>query len=365
MKQKHVRLFVCLAGWALSFVLSYAFWRVHGSDSLPADRAIASDRVIASEDEVPALLRSAKAEVHNGNHVAAQKYMQAVLEKEQAVYGTDAIQLIPDLQLLATIQADQSHFKEAKESYIKAITIAENKIGDRSLVVCKILSSFASVYQLEGNYGEAQNLYTKALLLAKANGARLEEAIILNNQGTAFLEAESFDEAENAFLKSLAIKKQILGPRDPACAPSLANLSDVYCAQKKFAKAKKLLLESMELRRSALGDDNPELAVGLANLGSICAEQGDLDEAEKLFKKSVELREKRDGLDNLSLTPVLDNLADLYATQGKFQPAIKAARRSLEILTRNFGKDNPDVAAAKVRCQEIENQFLSTNKPVD
>jgi tetratricopeptide (TPR) repeat protein len=100
---------------------------------------------------------------------------------------------------------------------------------------------------------------------AKADNAE-DLAETLGQQGTAAYQQGHYQEAEDYFRDSLAIREKTFGPDHPAVAQSLNNLSTLYKNQGRYAQAEQLCKRELAILEKVLGPDHPAVAQSLNNL---------------------------------------------------------------------------------------------------
>ena len=96
-------------------------------------------------------------------------------------------------------------------------------------------SGLASLYRVQGKYGEAEPLYRRALAIReKSLGSdHPQVATSLNNLAGLYHGQGKYDEAEPLFRRALAIREKSLGSDHPHVAISLNNLAELYRGQGK------------------------------------------------------------------------------------------------------------------------------------
>src|SRR5207253_2390074 len=95
--------------------------------------------------------------------------------------------------------------------------------------------------------------------------------------------------AEPIYLKTLDIRKQVLGENHPDCTYSLNNLAALYVSQGDYARAEPLLQKALDVQKQSLGEKHPTYAGRLNNLAALYEAQGDYTRAEPLYQKALDI----------------------------------------------------------------------------
>ena len=189
----------------------------------------------------------------------------------------------------------------------------------------KTLNNMASVYDNQGRYQDALELYERSLEIAQAWDDRYGEASILSNIGVLhynrgdYLQALEFTEA------ALAMRRDI-GDRS-GVATSLSNLGTIYNSQGRYSEALTVYQEGLSLVQ-AIGIKPAEPAF-LGSIGTIYSEQGQYDEAQASYQQSLEIAQELGFLPDQALQ--LKNLGVLASERGNYTEALDYAEQSLAI----------------------------------
>ena len=187
-----------------------------------------------------------------------------------------------------------------------------------------------------------------------------------------------FGEAEERLLAALEADEALWIPRDPARAPTLWGLGELYLAQGRYAEAEPVLTEALTLEEQS--GDHPSLANGLNALASAHLARGSyrtaaalLDRARSLLKESGEsarpaiVNQGRlarlegryadaealfRGASKLSQTDAekaaaLDELAATLQARADYPAAEEMFREGLELRRRAFGEVSLEAARSQ------------------
>ncbi len=222
--------------------------------------------------------------------------------------------------------------------------IALQKQLNLDLDLATSLNNLALLYDLQGEYEQAESLYVQAIELYQT---LLEEqhphvASLLDNLAGLYYSRGKYKEAEPLFLRALELRKTLLGEQHPDVATSFNNLALLYKSQGRYELAELLYFQALKLRKTLLGEQHPHVASSLNNLALLYSLKGKYEQAESLYLKALELRKTLLGEQHPYVASSLDNLARLYGSQGKYELAEPLYLQALELDETLLGTQHSD-----------------------
>ncbi|HEY9777242.1 MAG TPA: tetratricopeptide repeat protein [Planktothrix sp.] len=162
----------------------------------------------------------------------------------------------------------------------------------------------------KGDFKEARKHFRNMVKESRKHSEK-EQASALNRLGSVCIRDEKFDEAEEAFTKSVDLHKKVFGEEHPETAMELSNLGFViWHGRKDRAKAKPLFESAVQILEAKMpfseeysDSDLETFATAFENLGNLKEEESDHAGAEPLFKKALEINLQ--ASDNELSQPVL------------------------------------------------------------
>jgi tetratricopeptide (TPR) repeat protein len=94
----------------------------------------------------------------------------------------------------------------------------------------------------------------------------------MNNLARAYRGQGQYGQAEPLFAQVLQLRREVLGPRDPATLRSMRNLAEAYWDQGRYGEAEPLVTEELSLRREILGPHHPDTLTSMNNLEHFLSE---------------------------------------------------------------------------------------------
>ena len=122
----------------------------------------------------------------------------------------------------------------------------------------------------------------------------------------------NYAQAEPLYLQSLAIKKRLLGERNPSYLLGLSNLAWLYQSTHELDKAEPLCKQVLETRKEVLGEQHPDYGVSLNGLANVYRGMGYYAKAEPLYRQAVQITKDTVGENSPGYVDELSNLAGLY-----------------------------------------------------
>ncbi|MBC7999851.1 MAG: tetratricopeptide repeat protein [Leptolyngbya sp.] len=210
--------------------------------------------------------------------------------------------------------------------------------GDQQWVSeCKAAQTAAA----QSNFAQAEQLYQKALLEARKFGEEDSRVGITLGSLAGVYQAEGkYSNAEELYLKSIKIKEKSLGPDHPNVAVSYNNLATLYIKEGKPAKAVPLLRQALAIMEKKKGPSSAEVLMLKSNIAQLNSSSGK-DSALSDLKQTLDAREKAQGSQSIYVAQSLNNLAEWYRLHNQGVDAEPLYRRSLALCEKLSGKENP------------------------
>ena len=182
-------------------------------------------------------------------------------------------------------------------------------------VAVGLLTKAGDLFQANERFGDAETAYQQAItirehyaawkpatkpnnedffrFMAQAlSNAQAQVADARDKLGVVYRREQKFQQAEEQFQKSEAIREEVFGPDQPPVAQSLSDLGMCYALQGHYEQAVPLyqrvaaILENSKLRES------PEMAAALENYSLVLRKAGKEQEAGPITAKARKLRSK-------------------------------------------------------------------------
>ena len=187
------------------------------------------------------------------------------------------------------------------------------------------LNTLGGVLQRQGRFDEAADAFQRSLAIFEELGDRRGEAMALTSLGGVLCDLWRFDEAVDAFQRS-AVIEQVLG-NHRGQAMVLTGLGGALRRLGRFREAEDAFRHSVAIEEQ-LGNWHGQ-AKALNGLGEVLRSQGQFDEAASTFRHCLVIAEEMN--DQRGQAMVLINLGMLLQQQEQFGKAMEAFHRSAAI----------------------------------
>ena len=217
------------------------------------------------------------------------------------------------------------------------------------------LYGLASALSKLGRYDDAVEAYNKSLEIQKqayGTEAHPEYAVSLHGLANALYSLGRYDEAVEAYNKSLEIDKLAYGTEEhPEYAASLHGLANALDSLGRYDEAVEAYNKSLEIQKLAYGtEEHPDSLPTLTNLGSLLARIGRIDQACRKMERALFIAR------NLGHPYHLGHILFLYArveATRKTQKALDMARESKALLLQVFEPSHPSVQGVKAFLRKL------------
>jgi tetratricopeptide (TPR) repeat protein len=168
-----------------------------------------------------------------------------------------------------------------------------------------------------------------------------ELGFVLGLTGAYFGQRGHHDEARQLHRRSLAVREQVLDPRDVGLAWSMHNVAAAEMRTEPL-QSLELAKRALALAEDALPADDLDLGLFLTTVGTAHRISGDLDQACAAYVQAIELYERVDGPTSFRLPFALNRLASAYREAGRLE---EAERQSLRAAAIAKEADEPDLVS--------------------
>ena len=149
------------------------------------------------------------------------------------------------------------------------------------------------------------------------------------------------DEAEEMFMKSLATRQEIFGPRHSHVSASMAELAQLFTRVARYDEAETLLKQALQLDRDLHGDHHPNVAAAVSRLGRLEMLRGNYAAADKLIQESLGLARAAYGDNSLRVAEHLSLWAGNELSREEYGRALEVLDEALAISEATVGDTHP------------------------
>jgi len=194
-----------------------------------------------------------------------------------------------------------------------------------SVLRARVGMALGFVYFRLGRNEDAVTVLIEARALARAEGARAEEATGLNNLATVHSARGEYEAALPLYEASLAVRRAL--DDSYGAAACLNNIAAIHDRMGNFDQTLRFATEALERVRAA--GDLHGVASTLQSVGSAHLRLGNFAESQRLLEESLAIR--REVGDPHGVAASLGNLGNVYWMSGDYLQAMRLQRESLSI----------------------------------
>jgi CHAT domain-containing protein/Flp pilus assembly protein TadD len=267
----------------------------------------------------------------------AERGLLRSISVAQKIWGPGQPAAINPMVNLGNLYDIQGDYLKAQDLYERAIADAEKVVGPDEPGLAVIISNLAGVYTERGDYESAIHLGQRAVAIVDKPGRQEDHrlALALGSLGDAYRYQGHPEKAEPLYERSLKIWEKVRGGRAPELADTLTYLADIYRDRHDYAKAEQFYLRALEIRRERLGEGHADVGASLHDLGTLYAGQTDYARAEPLFRQALTIRQKELGQYHPDVAETLTSLSALEMATGHAVEAESFLARAISINEHN------------------------------
>lgn len=239
---------------------------------------------------IPLLINIGEAQVELGDQLSAQETLAKVMQMVQVTKEKDKGDMANSYMRLASLNSELKDLTIATQMYQKALELF-----------------------LEMN--DSKN--------------RSTIAIIYNNMGHHFKEAENYQRAKSAFEKCVEVNIELYGPDHPELANTYMHLASVNSDLNDSATANQMYQKALELLLK-MNDPNerPNIATIYNNMGHLCFAAKDYQGAKDALMKCLEIKIQLQGEGHPEVARLYKNIGAVCSYLGDFEGAEEMRKKA-------------------------------------
>lgn len=198
------------------------------------------------------------------------------------------------------------------------------------------------------------------LVRAKAEAGDPAVAHVLENLGVIYARAEEYDDAQDAFEQSLAIRRQSYGDNHPEVVVSLNRLASLAQKQGWDGAAEQHLQQALSILKNTYGDASPNVAIGHQNLGELYLLERRYEDAENAYLQAQDIAGRNPRKQVQLRASNLYGLGRSYLAQNRLDEAQERFEEMIELVIAEFGEQHPYAAEARRGLAQVEHARAQT-----
>ena len=169
-----------------------------------------------------------------------------------------------------------------------------------------------------------------------------------NNIGSVYQSQGNYPKALEMYQKALAIWLDVLGANHSDVAASYNNMGSVYYSQGNYPKALEMCQKTLDIELKVYGANHPDVAMSYNNIGSVYHSQGNYLKALEMYQKALAIRLEMYGENHSKVATLYDYICSVYYSakeQGVELPGFKEFMQSGLFVFETVGDDTPAAKA--------------------
>lgn len=313
------------------------------SSTLLNTAKVANDEEKSVEDRAYTSLKNGEIFMASNKFYLAEqslKLAKLLYEQDGKTGSTNYAQTISDLALL---YQSRGRFTKAKPLAEQAISLREK--GDNKGMQVVSINNFAVLKKETGFYTEAEKDFKRALEMAAGLNDRLATALVYNNLAMTYLDMNKLKDAESQMNKSISEAETVLKNNSGNFIKLQINLANIYRFEKKYPEAEDLYLKAIAIKEKKLGA-HPDLAHLKKGLAQLYMEMNKPKEVEKLLQSAYDINKRKLGEKNPATVAVQQELANFYRFSNDNQKASQLIVKVVAAKKEIYGEAHPNYVQA-------------------
>jgi serine/threonine-protein kinase len=293
------------------------------------------------------LLELGRARMGTGDLASSEAPLQEALHLSQSNFGATSQEAGHALWQLGKLRQQQGQFGEAKDLYNRALGIFESTFAPQT-DVSAVLDDLAQIYAFEQQWALAKQTYERALEVDRRILGDDHPRVAIHMQNLAIVAQNVGDlkQAEALYREVIRRQERTYGDRHPETAITDGNYGLLLQREGRLAEAEPFLRSALSMRLSLYGPANYKVGYARVSLAMLLHDKGDLPEAESEFRQALDIYDKSLPVNHQWRAALLMHFARLLVDRGKAVEALAMSDQSLKIWTSTSTATNASSAQA-------------------
>lgn len=321
-----------------------AQWDAENQAKIATQKAHASEQAV---EFVVRLFEQADPEIGEGYAVTPLDLLDNGAEWLSYNFGQEPELRARLLDVLAASYRNSGHPEQALALLNQSIELRQKieELPAGSLLACE--NQLALTLIQLGDYAQAEALLNQVVVQSEEiSGNQILTMNAWNNLGLARDGVGKSKLAEEAFLKSAAIGRNVLNASHPDRYLPINNLGFFYYHKEEYELAERYLKEAWQGSRVVNGESSPRTLASLNNYAMVLNGNGHYQEAKPLLEKVIEMSLQVNGPEHPNTLAYLNNVGMVAWNQNDLPQAKLVLGNALEVCRKVFTDDHPDLLVA-------------------
>lgn len=311
---------------------------------------------ILDKQDALSVLSKAWAYTAIGHHESmAGNYREAISSYQKGIECTESInniEITGDLLIVIHNNLGIPYRRlgeplKAKGHYQKSLDVIREVHGEKHIEVATAYNNIGTVYYSLQDIGQAAEYFARAAGIIESILGPHHDRIgaSLNNAGVSYYTLGDYERAAHFLERAQRVKEENLGMGHLETAIGYSNLASLHIQNEDYSAAEDNYLRSISVRKNIYGDSHPQLVKPKLWLGRLYAYHlGRPDEAHRNYEKALEIGMERLGETHPDVAEAYFLMGESYYNQQDYNEARKFFRRSAELLYGEYQlNETPDL----------------------
>ncbi|KAF5633432.1 kinesin light chain 2 [Fusarium sp. NRRL 52700] len=279
---------------------------------------------------------------------ADEDRLRSELSVAETLFGSEHVETLHILKLLAQVLIDQGRYKSAEEMIRKAVAAYQKAVGGDDIRTLDALELLGRVLNCQGLYHQSSKLLedlleAKRVALGDEHQSTLTCMRLLSN---VYRAQYRWGKAALISEQVLEVSKKQWGESDANTLTSMSDLGHAYTHLGRLEDSKQLLEQAFKLSKNLWGDEALITLSIMFPLLILHAQQGDWVQAEAIAMQLINTNMRKLGEEHPATTFAKATLAIIYEGLGELEKAKEIREQVLEIEKRTLGENHPQTLGA-------------------
>jgi len=242
-------------------------------------------------------------------------------------------------------------YRRAERAAQEAVRLAEGGFPEQGFAMAKSLNQLGLILTALARYDDANDAFVRSLAINRQLFGEASEQVAIGggNLGLSLMKQGNVKDAETLFRSSLDLLGKLAGPESAETVLAQSNLAVCLDAAERYDEALPLHEDVVKRRRQLFGVAHPQTAESMSNLAAAIIRSSDGDSAKRrraseLYRRAVAVQQRLLPPDSLPLANSLAGLSLLALDDNRLEEAESTCFAALAIRTSKLGRQHPSTA---------------------
>jgi len=297
----------------------------------------------------------------------ASKLLDEALLATREKYDNQDIDFGKELNLIADLQIKIGEYEKAEANIAEALTILENFDSDFNIVYyIMALETYAKLMSIKGFFDEAedalessQRLYSKTIPSPEYN-----PLIASQELASVYMKVGEYGETEEILTKALKRNIELYGNDSRKLIIPMVDFGRLELIKGDYTKTEELARRALKISENVFGEESTKNAPAILLLGELYETLGDYDKSEEFYRRAISILENQFGRDHVDVAKSISKLAIVMFYKGHedSQEIENLLFEAKQIIGKRFSTKSPLYADL---LKDMARFFISENKLED